>query len=36
MSWLDISQIIFIALVAIIGIVWMAKIIFADNSDKKE
>jgi hypothetical protein len=35
MSWLDISQIIFVALVAITGIVWMTKIIFADD-DKKE
>jgi hypothetical protein len=36
MSWLDISQIIFIALVAIIGMAWTAKIIFGDNDDKKE
>jgi hypothetical protein len=36
MGWLDIAQIIFIVLVVVIGISWMAKILFTDDDDKKE
>jgi hypothetical protein len=34
MSWLDAAQIIFLVLVVVIGISWMAKIMFSD--EKKE
>jgi hypothetical protein len=31
MGWLDIVQIVFLVLVVVIGIGWMAKIIFSDE-----
>jgi hypothetical protein len=34
MSWLDIAQIIFLVLVVVVVISWMAKIMFSD--EKKE
>jgi hypothetical protein len=36
MNWLDIGQIIFIVLVVVVGIGWMAKVMFTDEKKSDE